>query len=115
VGGLATVLAQGTLQFTVHPTGAEEVPPNSSTNLSGPGLLTLNGTSLTCYFGITPDTLRPVTSATINGPAGIGMVGPELFDLGAPTSMPPWPPWFLFRGTIDNLTSTQISDLLAGL
>jgi len=113
---LATVNGQGTMQFSVDLAGANEVPPNGSPR-TGSGTLTLTGSSLDYYiafssvFGSTP------TDATINGPAGVGFTAPVIFDLGAPLQIFPNPPplnWYV-QGTLNNLTTGQISDLSAGL
>jgi len=98
------------------PQGAEAVPPNTSSNIAYPGHLTLVGTSLSYGFAVFPASGQgwPMT-ATINGPAPVGAVGPAIFDLGlgSPGHNPPgWSGW---SGTIDNLTSKQIDDLFAGL
>lgn len=117
-GGLAAAVAQGTFQFTVYPTGAEEVPPNSSLNGATPGTLVLNGTTLSYNFGVVIGNGSPLlTDATINGPAGVGMNAPVLFDLGAPSPYPGINPPLggYFQGSIGNLASAQMSDLLAGL
>jgi CHRD domain/PEP-CTERM motif len=113
--GLVGVKAQGTLEFTVSLNGANEVPPTDSTRI-GSGNLSLNGTALdyTVAFSATADV---PTDVTINGPANTGSTAPILFDLGAPFFIAPNPPelpWAV-TGTINNLTSTQIDDLLAGL
>ena len=115
--GLVGALAQGTIQFSVYPTGSQEVPPNSSLNGAAPGSLLLNGTTLSYNFGVIIGNGSPLlTDGTINGPAGVGVNAPMLFNLGAPTPYgginPPLAGYF--QGSIANLTGTQVSDLLAG-
>lgn len=108
-----SALAQGT--FTVTLSGANEVPPTGSTRI-GSGNLSLNSTALdyTVAFSATADV---PTDVAINGPANTASTAPVLFDLGAPFFIvpnPPLLPWAV-TGTINNLTSTQVNDLLAGL
>lgn len=117
--GLARIQAQGTIQFTVNLSGANEVPPNGSPG-PGTGILTLNNTTLNYLFGGTvlfQDGGQP-TDITINGPADTNSTEPLFFDLGAPNIFLIQPPpgvAYSMNGTINNLTSPQISDLLAGL
>ena len=115
LAGLADACAQGTLQFTAALNGASEVPPTASTRL-GVGNFALNGSALgyTVAFSATTDVPNDVT---MNGPALPGSTAPVLFDLGTPFFIAPNPPQFPWAvtGTINNLTSTQINDLVAGL
>jgi hypothetical protein len=122
VAGLSAAFAQGTFQLRATLNGANEVPPNSSPGI-GSGILTLSGTTLNYdFFG--PNLFSggqgasQATDATINGPASPGSTAPILFDLGAPTITPIQPPpgsAFTWQGTINNLTGSQITDLMAGL
>jgi|SRR5665213_3019792 len=116
---LASVQAQGTMQFTVNLNGANEVPPNSSPG-SGFGTFTLSGTDLSYDFSGTLSFQggSEPTDGTINGPVNAGSAAPLLFDLGAPligVPNPPSPGSYGFQGTINSLTGTQISDLENGL
>ncbi len=115
LAGLIAAQAQGTFQFTVSLNGANEVPPNNST-ATGSGTLSLSGTTLSYNFGGL--WTFPVTTGSINGPASPGSTAPVLFDLGAPSFAVPNPPdpgGYTFVGAINNLTTPQINDLLAGL
>lgn len=119
IGGLTGALAQGTLQFDVNLSGANEVPPNSSPG-NGSGTLTLSGSTLDYLFSGTVDFqggAQP-TDITINGPAAAGSVASVLFDLGAPTTFVIQPPpgeGYSLQGTLNNLTGTDMSDLENGL
>jgi hypothetical protein len=116
LGAVAGALAQGTVQFTVYPTGAEAVPPNDSLNAALPGSATLSGTTLTYRFSVVivngPFVL---TTATVNGPAVPGGTAPTLFDLGPPTPIVNPPIGGIWQGELAGLTGGQINDLLAGL
>jgi hypothetical protein len=115
LAGIVAAQAQGTFQFTVNLSGANEVPPNSSTG-SGSGSLSLTGQSLSYNFGGL--WTFNVTTGSINGPALPGANAPLIFDLGVPSFAVPNPPdpgGYTFVGTINNLNSGQIDDLLAGL
>jgi len=115
VAGIVAAQAQGTLQFTVSLNGANQVPPNDST-ATGSGTLSLSGTTLSYNFGGL--WTFPVTTGSINGPVSPGSTAPVLFDLGAPSFAVPNPPdpgGYTFVGAINNLTTPQINDLLAGL
>lgn len=115
LSGIVAAYAQGTFQFTVSLNGANEVPPNAST-ATGSGTLSLSGTTLNYNFGGL--WTFPVTTGSINGPANSGSTAPVLFDLGAPSFAVPNPPdpgGYTFVGAINNLTTPQMNDLLAGL
>ena len=116
---LAGARAQGTIEFKVSLNGANEVPPNGSPGF-GSGTWTLRGSSLD--YVVTTSVLfqggAQATDMTLNGPAGAGSTAPVLFDLGAPTLIPIQPPpgaYYSWNDTVNNLTSGQIGDLLAGL
>jgi hypothetical protein len=115
LAGLASASAQGTLQFTAALNGANEVPPTASTRI-GSGNFALSGSALDYTVAISATTDVP-NDVTMNGPALPGSTAPVLFDLGAPFFIAPNPPQFPWAvtGTINNLTSAQINDLLAGL
>ena len=119
VGGLSSAFAQGTLDFAVDLSGANEVPTNASPGF-GSGTLHLDGTTLSYVINMSisfQDGAEP-TGVTINGPADTSSTAPMLFDLGTPTLITIQPPpgsYYSSGGTINNLTSTQIDDLLAGL
>ena len=85
---LANVQAQGTFQFTANLSGANEVPPNSSTG-AGLGTFTLNGSALSYVISISylQNDIVP-SDGTINGPADSSTTAGVLFDLGAPTFSP---------------------------
>lgn len=112
---LATTQAQGTFQFTANLNGQNEVPPNNSTWF-GSGYFDLSGT--TFNYGIAFSApAGEITNVTINGPASPGSTAPTLFDLGAASIIinPPVPIISGVSGTLNNLTTPQINDLLAGL
>jgi hypothetical protein len=119
LASLASVEAQGILQFTVNFSGANEVPPNGSTG-DGSGTLTLNAATLDYLFSGTvffQGGAQP-TDITINGPAATGSIASVLFDLGVPNIFAIQPPpgvAYSLQGTINSLTGTQISDLENGL
>ncbi len=115
LAGIIAAQAQGTFQFTVNLSGANEVPPNSST-ATGSGTLSLTGQSLSYNFGGL--WTFNVTTGSINGPASPSSTAPIIFDLGAPSFAVPNPPdpgGYAFAGTINNLNIGQIDDLMAGL
>lgn len=115
IGGLAPALAQGTF-FAANLNGQNEVPPNNST-MYGVGDFDLSG-GTTFNYGIGFSVAASlVTDVTINGPANLGSTAPILFDLGAasPILNPPGPIFSGVSGTINNLTTAQRDDLLAGL
>ena len=112
---IVSAQAQGTFQFTVNLNGANQVPPNNSTGM-GNGTLTLTGQTLSYNFGGL--WTFQVTTGSINGPSNPGFTAPVLFNLGAPSFAVPNPPdpgGYAFVGTINNLNTAQINDLLAGL
>ncbi len=114
LAGLASAQAQGRLQFTVSLSGLNEAPPNNSLGI-GSGTLSLTGNTLAYDFG-GPFWSFPA-NATINGPADASSTAPVIFDLGAPIIALPNPPatgGYEFAGTINNFSSTEINDLLAG-
>jgi hypothetical protein len=118
--GLFAVLAngygQGTVQFNVVLSGANEVPPNGST-FFGSGSFVLTGTSLEISFGVYDPMPKP-TDATINGPANPSSIGPVLFDFGGnPVQFAPGihgePGGWTWGGS-EILTAAQIADLESG-
>ena len=115
LGGLSGALAQGTFNFTADLNGQNEIPPNDSPAY-GTGIFELSGGALNYSIGFS---IGLITNVTINGPSTANSTAPVLFNLG-PASViinPPLPPTIITEvsGTINNLTSTQIDDLLAGL
>ncbi len=121
LASLASAKAQGTIQFLVNLSGANEVPTNDS-GATGTGTFTLSSNSLSYGFGDLFNTananIGPASKATINGPAEATATAPVLFDLGAPgiaVPNPPDPGGYWFSGTVNNLTSGEIQDLSAGL
>ena len=114
--GLTDAVAQGTLQFDVNLSGANEVPPNGIT-ATATGTFDLAGNSLDYYLsGVRGPYVY--SEGSINGPADMNSSGPVLFDLGPikPTDpiLDPGGPYVL-AGTVNNLSTGQIDDLLAGL
>ena len=116
LASLVTASAQGTFQFVAALNGSNEVPPNGSPGI-GTGQFTLTGSSLDVFVDISL-AFEP-TGAFLQGPAASGSTGPRIFDLGAPILRPPIFPIdpggreYVFNGA--TLSSSQISDLMAGL
>lgn len=115
IGGLSGASAQGTFQFASDLNGQSEVPPNNS-SWYGSGSFDLSGTTFNYAIGFTAPA-GEITDVTINGPASPGSTAPMLFDLGAASIIinPPVPIISGVSGTVNNLTSGQIDDLLAAL
>lgn len=115
LGGLTPALAQGTFQFTANLSGQNEVPPNNST-WYGLGYFDLSGATFDYGIGFSAPA-GEITNVTINGPANSGSTAPIIFDLVAASIIinPPVPIISRVTGTINNLTSAQRDDLLAGL
>lgn len=118
VGFCSNDFAQGTVQFEVVLSGANEIPANPSLG-DGEAQFTLTGSSFTFLFGgvVTFQDFATPIDITINGPANSSSSAPVLFDLGAPKVFLIQPPpgrGYGLQGVVDNLTSPQINDLLAG-
>lgn len=114
--GLVRASAQGTVEFFADLTGVQEVPPNNSANhASGTFHLRNDG-----FFewGVALDApWFEDTGGFVHGPAPRGVVAPPLFDLGNRFIVGPSPgnPGGVVYGGNRTLTSSEVSDLLAGL
>ncbi len=110
-----TAHAQGTFQFTVNLSGANVVPPNSSTAI-GSGNFTLDSNNLfTGSIGL------PYLNATVrvHGPAAEGSVAPALFDFtpgGIVAPSPDGDPAASRQYNVSRtLSGSEINQLMSGL
>jgi len=110
VASLTGVQAQGTFEFIVNLSGADEVPPNSSP-FTASGSLSLDGNVLRYLIGRAGWDFLP-SSAGIYGPATSGQNGSLIFDMGN-YGLSPNPPTLQYGGAF-TLTSQQISEVKAG-
>ncbi len=107
---VAAASASGCHTFSAHLSGADEVPPNSSTATGFGGVwLSPDETTITVtltYSGLSGDQ----SGAHIHGPAALGVPAPVLFTLassGGPTATLP--------ALVFSVTPTQVMDLRNGL
>ena len=94
--------------FTMTMTGAQEVPPNSSTGTANVTVILNRNNGAVTVTGSFTGLGSNATVAHIHGPAAVGVVGPSLFPLNVPSAM---------SGSISGtgtMSTVQMNDMLGG-
>ncbi len=110
MASLTGAQAQGTFDFVVKLSGANEVPPNGS-SYTAAGTLSLDGNLLHYLIGRAGWDFLP-SSAGIYSPATSGQNGSLIFDMGD-FGLSPNPPTLQYGGAF-TVTSQQISEVKSG-